>query len=719
MRPMARVAPHMKFENVGTTKDGPFEMVVTSGWKALSKVNRDDGSYASGDHYRLVRNKDGSVNGYVYLARGDDTLVHFNGEKTNPVPMEQTIRSSPLVRDCLVFGAGQASTGTLIIPYAQAWEAHAQSSEQDRQMALKEQIKPLLQEVNSQCPSHSRLVAEMVRFLPPDSSFPLADKGSIKRGQANQMYSQEITQLYTEFDLGTSTPDKDKISIESKSHLSSLLQGILERFLDLKLDGSMEDKDLTNLGVDSVMDSQIRSQIHRSVRMPGPLPGTIVFQNPTLRRLTDAVFQHIRQENVTIEDQKKQHESRTYQILEELRSKLKARDATLANYSMRGEQEFVVLTGVTGSLGAHILDQLRRKETVAKVVCLNRASDHQDAANRTDKSLTSRGLASVEQGTGAQVVSLAANLSEERLGLTVQEYDDLARNVTCVISNGWPVNFVMSVDSFRDVLEGNVRLMNLAGRSTGCRSPRFLYASSIAVTIASPEAVITEQIHDTLENTLDQGYAQSKWIAEALCRDAEKQIGGGFQSIVLRIGQMVGDRSEGVWNETEAPPLMIKSAQTLGCLPRELDDLYWLPVDVAGQITAQLTLSPLNRACVLVHVVSEQGLSWGTALETLAQPENLGKSFEVVSYADWVAKLEASDQNPSRNPTIKLLGHYRSMQDTIGSGQDAQARLDTTKLRENFAESPLKSQIFESLEAYRPEYLTRTVAAWKRTGFLK
>ena len=59
------------------------------------------------------------------------------------------------------------------------------------------------------------------------------------------------------------------------------------------------------------------------------------------------------------------------------------------------------------------------------------------------------------------------------------------------------------------------------------------------------------------------------------------------------------------------------------------------------------------------------------------------------------------------------------MQDTIGNGQDAQARLDTTKLREKLAESPLKSQILEGLEAYRPEYLTRTVAAWKRTGFLK
>ena len=96
MRPSERCAPYLKFENVGTTEEGPYEMVCIKGWKALSKVNRPDGSYASGDHYRIVRDDNGRVRGYVYLGRGDDTLVHLNGEKTNPVPMEQSVRSSPL-----------------------------------------------------------------------------------------------------------------------------------------------------------------------------------------------------------------------------------------------------------------------------------------------------------------------------------------------------------------------------------------------------------------------------------------------------------------------------------------------------------------------------------------------------------------------------------------------------------------------------------------------
>ncbi|CBQ72055.1 related to alpha-aminoadipate reductase [Sporisorium reilianum SRZ2] len=718
MKPSQRVAPYLKFENVGTTDDGPYEMVCIKGWKGLSKVNRPDGSYASGDHYRIVRNDDGSIRGYVYLGRGDDTLVHLNGEKTNPVPMEQSIKSSPLLRDCLVFGAGQPCTGALIIPYEHAWEAHAALSDADRQAALKKQIEPLLGEVNEQCPSHSRLVPEMILFLDPSARFPVADKGSVKRAPANALFAREITQLYNDFDLGTSTPEKDKALIETRSQLQTMLQGILERFIDLTLDGK-HDADLTGLGVDSVMDSQIRSKIHRSVRMQSPLPNTIVFQQPTLNKLTDAVYLHIRGEDGEAVAKKDEQKLKTYQLLDELRSGLQARDSSLAEAASPLDKEVVVLTGATGSLGAHILDQLLRKENVAKIICLNRAADHQEAGRRTQESLQARGLAPLkDRRQSAQVVSLAVDISKEHLGLSKQEYDEMAKSVTCVIHNGWPVNFVMSVDSFRSVLQGTVRLMNLAGQSTGCRSPRFVFSSSISVALNTPHTTIPETILDHLDYTHELGYAHSKWIVENLCRDATALIGGGFQAVVMRIGQMVGDRSAGIWNHTEAPPLMIKGAQTLGCLPKEQDDLFWLPVDVAGLITAQLTTATLPSSCELVHVVADQAMPWKTALETLAQPQNLGKSFDVVPFAQWVRRLEQSDRNPTRNPTIKLVEHYRTMQREMERGQRIKGKFDTTRLKTILASSADKERVFGGLGAYRPEYLTTTVAAWRRTGFL-
>ncbi|CCF53268.1 related to alpha-aminoadipate reductase [Ustilago hordei] len=671
MRPSERCAPYLKFENVGTTDEGPYEMVYMKGWKALSKVNRPDGSYASGDHYSIVRNEDGSIRGYVYLGRGDDTLVHLNGEKTNPVPMEQSITSSPLLRDCLVFGAGRQCTGALIVPSEQVWQPYAGFPEEERQRGLKKQIEPLLREVNAQCPSHSRLVPEMIRFLSPEKRFPVADKGSVKRAPANSMFSGEINQLYIELDLGTSTPDEAKVSVHSKEQLRTLLKEVLERFLELELDGK-ESVDLTSLGVESVMDSQIRSQIHRSVRMPAPLPNTIMFQHPTLHKLTDAVLQHVRgwsQNRLAHGNRKMEQEERTYELLKELRSKLKPRNSKLAEQPHRLEKEIIVLTGATGSLGAHVVDQLRRKQTVSQIICLNRAANHQEAAKRTRDSLEARGLPPLEEGSSTEVVSLAVDLSKDNLGLSRQGYAEISSKVTCVIHNGWPVNFNMSVDSFQSVLEGSVQLMNLAGQSTGTATPRFIFSSSVSVALDYPGTVIPETSFDNLENTASMGYAQSKWIVE----------------------------------------------QTIGCIPGDADDLYWLPVDVAGLITAQLTTAQLGRDCELVHAVSDEAMPWKKALGTLAEEQNLGKTFEAVPYTEWLKRLEGSDQNPSRNPMIKLLDHFKAMQGVEGR----MGKFETKRLREIFASSSVEKEIAEGLRAYKPEYLTATVATWRKSGFLE
>lgn len=45
------------------------------------------------------------------------------------------------------------------------------------------------------------------------------------------------------------------------------------------------------------------------------------------------------------------------------------------------------------------------------------------------------------------------------------------------------------------------------------------------------------------------GYARSKWVTEKLCEIISEET--PLQAGVLRIGQMVGDTTNGIWNETE------------------------------------------------------------------------------------------------------------------------------------------------------------------------
>jgi thioester reductase-like protein len=71
-----------------------------------------------------------------------------------------------------------------------------------------------------------------------------------------------------------------------------------------------------------------------------------------------------------------------------------------------------VLTGATGSLGAHLLDQLLNQKDVERVICLARAKNDEDALKRVEESLQVRSLPSLSQRGGDKaVVAYPSDLS--------------------------------------------------------------------------------------------------------------------------------------------------------------------------------------------------------------------------------------------------------------------------------------------------------------------
>lgn len=78
---------------------------------ATGVCNRADGGYDTNDLFRKSLEHPGY---YTYVGRCDDTLVMLNGEKTNPVPMESTLRMIPVVKQAAVLGQGRQCTSALI-----------------------------------------------------------------------------------------------------------------------------------------------------------------------------------------------------------------------------------------------------------------------------------------------------------------------------------------------------------------------------------------------------------------------------------------------------------------------------------------------------------------------------------------------------------------------------------------------------------------------------
>jgi UDP-glucose 4-epimerase len=140
--------------------------------------------------------------------------------------------------------------------------------------------------------------------------------------------------------------------------------------------------------------------------------------------------------------------------------------------------------------------------------------------------------------------------------------------------NAWPVNFALSLDSYDEHIGGAVNLINMCLASPYAEPAAFFFSSSISSRQGAPDATCTEDFSPSPSTAAGTGYARSKWVVEKLCQRAAAK--SGVPVGVLRIGQMVGDSVNGVWNETEGENEILLGLSFTHAL-------YSLAVDVQGR----------------------------------------------------------------------------------------------------------------------------------------
>jgi thioester reductase-like protein len=174
------------------------------------------------------------------------------------------------------------------------------------------------------------------------------------------------------------------------------------------------------------------------------------------------------------------------------------------------------------------------------------------------------------------------------------------------------------------------------------------------------------------------GYARSKLVAERIVQAAAEQT--GMVAKVLRVGQIVGDTVTGKWNSTEAIPLMLQTAHTLKALPALDETPSWLPVDIVAD--AVLDLTNLNDTSVssstalrkfshdsqtVYHVQNSRTFNWTE--ELLPALKEAGLDFEILPKRQWVQRLREGEQDPKKNPAIKLLNFFAEKYDNDNMGR--------------------------------------------------
>jgi thioester reductase-like protein len=461
---------------------------------------------------------------------------------------------------------------------------------------------------------------------------------SILRPACYKLFAPLINSIYDRFEKGTGAPKRHITSIDE---MQSFLHTTISTALSAKASSDLTmSTDLFAYGVDSLQATRVRNDIIKSLELGDITLGqNVVYEHPSIERLAKYILDSVGGSAGASETAQEK--------MEGMLEKWSSRFADRSDSSTKANDEVVVLTGATGSLGAHILDQLTRRPEVKRVICLSRAKSHSDSTSRIQDSLSQR-LRTLTPESQGKITSYSADVNKPQLGLTSEEYEDIRKSATSIIHNAWPVNFVLSIDSFEDHIGGAVNLLNLS--LTSDHASTFYFSSSVGTRQGRPDPVVAEDFSDSPITAGGMGYGQSKWVVEKLCEKAAEIKGAKVG--VLRIGQLVGDTENGVWNETEAWPLLFRAAITTGCLPELEERPTWLPVDEAGRAIAEIVLSKNQQEKAVYHVLSNKESKWADILKGL---ELGGVKFDRVDRMEWLERLAKSESDVEKNPTYKLL----------------------------------------------------------------
>lgn len=411
---------------------------------------------------------------------------------------------------------------------------------------------------------------------------------SILRPACYKKFAPIIDEVYELFEGGGSGPGQPKIQADTEEELEAFLTKTIGEVLGPATNLSSPassgaeigpDTDLFSYGVDSLQATRVRNVISKGVELgPVSLGQNIVYEHPSIRQLAAYLVGLKKAGGETgqgdsqgeqARGRDKQHQDEgaaTEKLMWDLVDKFSARVLPPASSAAGTERsnggppqaqnnntvksddniggETVVLTGATGSLGAHILDQLTRQPAVARVICLSRAPSDAAARARLQASLQQR-RRTLAPAAWAKVAAFAADVNDSsgRLGLaSAATYDMLRAEATAIVHNAWPVNFNLALPSFEPHIGGAVNLVNLAQASARAVRPAVFFSSSVSTVQggrrfegkACPEEFMGEP-----GTAAGMGYGRSKWVVEKTLERAakEKQARVG----VLRIGQLVGD----------------------------------------------------------------------------------------------------------------------------------------------------------------------------------
>ena len=380
-------------------------------------------------------------------------------------------------------------------------------------------------------------------------------RGRLKQSLPTYMLPEKIV-LYDKLPLTlTGKIDKSKLHIpvqrvvkkaKEKVDASDLKQEMTEIWMDLlnleEIDGN---DDFFELGGHSLMLAQMHDRLPLNIQKKVSLPE--LYRFPTINLFVQEAQNRLTQNEATQQQKARLVEE---QLIKDAQLPFDFTITEQPDPQVLANPSMIFLTGVTGFVGSHFLEELIPKNPNATIYCLVRAESEKLGIERIKSTFLKFKL--VWKSTYEEKIKIVlGDLTKPHLGIPDTTYLELQKNIEVIYHMGSDVSYVQPYEHIKKPnVDGMANILHLAVHG----KTKFLIISSSMGVYSwgrsfTGKTWMTED--EPIEQNLpavcrDMGYIRSKWVMESMASKARER---GLPLINFRLGFVV------CHGETGATPL--------------------------------------------------------------------------------------------------------------------------------------------------------------------
>ncbi|THC99245.1 hypothetical protein EYZ11_001244 [Aspergillus tanneri] len=575
-----------------------------------------DTIYRTGDRGRLL--DDGSL---VFLGRIDgDSQIKLRGQRVDLDDIAHTLLNASKGNLANARVSARGSDEDIFLVAFVVFSKDCPVVDTERRAYLK-QLRQTLPLARYMCPA----------AIIPLTEFPLGVNGKIDGAALNAI------------DLPATVNTDPALTdlTEDETALLALWQEVLPTAAVAGLD-IVKDTDFFEAGGNSLSLVRLQASIEQRLGPRIPLVELVDFCSlqSMARRLRSA--ESLTSNHIVWEDEA------AVPDISELRFASLSSDGHLSESDNNGK--VVVLTGASGFLGQHILQQLIDSSDISEIHCIAVRSSSSSEKLRAFQS--------------PKITIYSGDLCLPRLGLDPSDAESLATRADIIIHNGADVSFLKSYSSLK---KANVDSTAEVIRLSALRRVPIQFVSSAGVAGFVPRKdlplrEISVAAYPPASETGSHGYQAAKWVSERLLEKASKRY--GMKVIVHRPTGIIGKEAP----RTDILRNFLHYSQRLGTAP-DMDgwDGYFDLVDVglvAQRLVAGTRVSASSASSMpvqVVHTCNEDAFpvqELGVYLE-----QKHGTSFGTLPMLEWIERAVEDGMDEMvglylREVTTRRIGWY-------------------------------------------------------------